>query len=234
MDGALQGSGRSHLLLDARRSTGLQAAASVTRPTKASEIPRAYKFKTRRFEVRQVPGRQAAAVEARNGRDHSVGRGHGSALSECCTHDVVVEGGSFREGEDPVGKNGGARRPSPTPSARPAGRGEFSRYRRRSRQLSPSAMPALRRFARARRSQRGLASCAASPRRHWCRGGSKLRSGIALPVFANDGLQIEIAAIFVRKARIEGGCRLAPGPPNFISFERALHDIGGGPMFTAR
>jgi len=67
--------------------------------------PRRDEFETCRFEVRQVPGRQASAVEARNGRDHSVGHGHGSALSEGCTHDVAVgERGGFREGEDPVGK----------------------------------------------------------------------------------------------------------------------------------
>ena len=55
-----------------------------------------------------------------------------------------------------------------------------------------------------------------------------------LPVFANDGLQIEITAILVCKARIESGCRLAPGLANFISFERAFYDISDGPMFMAR
>jgi hypothetical protein len=71
----------------------------------APEIPRTDEFEACRFEVRQVPGRQAAAVDARNGGDHSVGRGHGSALSERCTHDVAVgERGGLRKGEDPVGK----------------------------------------------------------------------------------------------------------------------------------
>ena len=67
-----------------------------------------------------------------------------------------------------------------------------------------------------------------------CRGRSKLQSLIDLPVFANDGLQIEIAAILARKARVEGECRLAPRLSNFISFERALHDIGDRSMFAAR
>jgi hypothetical protein len=55
-----------------------------------------------------------------------------------------------------------------------------------------------------------------------------------LPVFANDDLQIEIAAIVVGKTRVESGCRLAPCLPNFISFERAFDDIGDGSMLTAR
>src|SRR6516162_90545 len=55
-----------------------------------------------------------------------------------------------------------------------------------------------------------------------------------LPVFANDGLQIEITAILVCKARIESGCRLASGLANFISFERAFYDISNRSMFTAR
>jgi hypothetical protein len=55
-----------------------------------------------------------------------------------------------------------------------------------------------------------------------------------LPVFANDDLQIENAAIIVRKARVKNGCRLAPRLANFISFERAFHDIGNRPMFPAR
>src|SRR5207244_679320 len=70
-----------------------------------SEIPRGDEFETRRFEVRQVAGRQAPAVEAHNGRDHSVGRCHGAALSQRCTHNVAVgERGGFGEREDPVGK----------------------------------------------------------------------------------------------------------------------------------
>src|SRR5438445_2122803 len=60
------------------------------------------------------------------------------------------------------------------------------------------------------------------------------RSWLDFPVFANDGLQIEIAAIVVRKARVESGCRLAPCLANFISFERAFYDIGDGSMFPAR
>jgi hypothetical protein len=55
-----------------------------------------------------------------------------------------------------------------------------------------------------------------------------------IPVFANDGLQVEIAAIVVREARVESGCRLASRLANFISFERAFYDIGDRPMFTAR
>ena len=51
---------------------------------------------------------------------------------------------------------------------------------------------------------------------------------------ANDDLQSEFAAIVARNARIEGGCRLAPRLANFIRFERALHDIGDGSVFTAR
>jgi hypothetical protein len=44
-------------------------------------------------------------MDARNGRNHSVGRGHGSALSERCTHDVAIgERGGFGERENPVGK----------------------------------------------------------------------------------------------------------------------------------
>jgi hypothetical protein len=40
-----------------------------------------------------------------NGCDHSLGRGHGAALSERGAHDVAVgERGGFREREDPVGK----------------------------------------------------------------------------------------------------------------------------------
>jgi hypothetical protein len=79
-------------------------AVGARRPA-ASEIPRTDQFETCRFEVREVPGRQAPAVDARNGGDHSVGGDHGSALSERCTHDVAAgERGAFREGEDPVGK----------------------------------------------------------------------------------------------------------------------------------
>jgi hypothetical protein len=81
------------------------AFAGFTRLKTASEIPRANELKTCRFKVRQVPGRQAPAVDPCNGRDHSVGRGHGSALSERCAHDVAVgECRGFREREDPVGK----------------------------------------------------------------------------------------------------------------------------------
>ena len=70
-----------------------------------SEIPWTDQFKTCRFKVRQVPGRQAPAVDSRYGRDHSIGRGHWPALSERRTHDVAVtERGGFREGEDSVGK----------------------------------------------------------------------------------------------------------------------------------
>ena len=47
-----------------------------------------------------------------------------------------------------------------------------------------------------------------------------------LPVFANDGVEIELAVKVVGKPRIECGCRLAPRLANFISFEGALHDIG--------
>jgi hypothetical protein len=51
------------------------------------------------------PGRQASAVDARNGGDHPVGRGHGSTLPQRRAHDVAVgERGGFREREDPVGK----------------------------------------------------------------------------------------------------------------------------------
>jgi hypothetical protein len=57
---------------------------------------------------------------------------------------------------------------------------------------------------------------------------------IDLPVFANDGLQIEIAAMLARKARVEDECRLAPRLSNLISFERTLHDIGDRSMFAAR
>jgi hypothetical protein len=40
-----------------------------------------------------------------NGCDHSLGRGHGAALSERGAHDVAVgERGGFREGEYPVRK----------------------------------------------------------------------------------------------------------------------------------
>jgi hypothetical protein len=67
----------------------------------ASEIPRTDELKTCRFQVRQVPGRQTPAVDARNGRDHSVPRGQGSALSQCCTHHLAVgERGGFRKVED--------------------------------------------------------------------------------------------------------------------------------------
>jgi hypothetical protein len=70
-----------------------------------SEVPRADEFKACRREVRKVPRRQATAIDARDCRDHSVGRGHGPALSERCTHDVAIgERGGFRQGEDPVGK----------------------------------------------------------------------------------------------------------------------------------
>jgi len=48
----------------------------------ASEIPRTDELETCRFKVRQVPGRQAPSVDPDNGRDHSVRRAHGSALSE--------------------------------------------------------------------------------------------------------------------------------------------------------
>jgi hypothetical protein len=52
-----------------------------------------------------VPGRQAPAIDARNGCYHSVGRGHRSALAKRYAHDVAVgECRGFGEGEDPVGK----------------------------------------------------------------------------------------------------------------------------------
>jgi hypothetical protein len=63
-----------------RRFGGLRFAHPSYATT--SEIPRTDQFKTCRFEVRHVPGRQAPAIDAGNGRDHSVGCGHGSALSE--------------------------------------------------------------------------------------------------------------------------------------------------------
>ena len=86
-----------------RRPTRPRAGSAALR--RASEIPRTDEFKSCRFEVRQVPGRQPPAVDARNGRDHSVGRGHRAALAERRAHDVAVgERGGFREGEDPVGK----------------------------------------------------------------------------------------------------------------------------------
>ena len=70
-----------------------------------SEIPWTDQFKTCRFKVRQVPGRQSPAVDSRYGRDHSIGRGHWQALSERRTHDVAVgKGRSFGERKDPVGK----------------------------------------------------------------------------------------------------------------------------------
>lgn len=70
-----------------------------------SEVPWTDEFESRRFEVGQVPGRQAPAVNMRDGGDHPIGRSHWSALSQRCTHDVAIgEGGSFREREDPVGK----------------------------------------------------------------------------------------------------------------------------------
>ena len=83
------------------RIGGPQSPASVS----ASEIPRADELETCRCEVRQVPGRQASDVDARNRRDHPVGRGHRPALLECGAHDVAVgKGRSFGERKDPVGK----------------------------------------------------------------------------------------------------------------------------------
>ena len=71
----------------------------------ASEIPRADELEACRCAVRQVPGRQAPAVGARNRCDHPVGRGHRPALLECGAHDVAVgKGRSFGERKDPVGK----------------------------------------------------------------------------------------------------------------------------------
>ena len=71
----------------------------------ASEIPRTDEFEIGRFKIRQVPGRQAPAIDARNGRDHPVGRSHGSALAERSIHDVAIsELDGFRGGENPVGE----------------------------------------------------------------------------------------------------------------------------------
>jgi hypothetical protein len=79
--------------------------STLAQKSHGSEIPRGDEFKTCRLEIWQVPGRQAPAVDARYGRDHSVGRGHGAALSERGTHNVPVdERGGLREWEDPVGK----------------------------------------------------------------------------------------------------------------------------------
>src|SRR5207244_11628175 len=91
-------------------------------------------------------------------------------------------------------------------------------------------MPALHCAARARRVRVWCSVSEISS----CRERSKLQSWIDLPVFANDSLQIEIAAIVVGKARVENGCRLVPRFANFISFERAFHDIGDRSTFTAR
>jgi hypothetical protein len=183
----------------------------------------------------KLPVANRPPIDARNGGDHAVWRGHGSAMSEPYAHDAAAgECRGFCEREDPVGE-----------TVAPAGQalllecgplvgayfadteGDLGSYHRRQ-------CPAPHRCVRATRSQRGLGSYAASRRRRWCRGGSKLRLGIDPPVFANEGLQIEIAAKLVRQASIESRPRLAPRLANFISFERAFHDIGDGSMFTTR
>jgi hypothetical protein len=59
-------------------------------------------------------------------------------------------------------------------------------------------------------------------------------AGLIFRVFADDDLQLEIAVIVVQQHAQRSGYRLSPGLVNFISFERAFHDIGDGSMFMAR
>jgi hypothetical protein len=82
-----------------------QALPGLLTAMATSKIPRTDELKFRRFEVGQVPRRQTPAVDARNGCNHSIGRGHGSAASERCGHDVAVgECRGFGEEKDAVGK----------------------------------------------------------------------------------------------------------------------------------
>jgi EmrB/QacA subfamily drug resistance transporter len=127
-----------------------------------------------------------------------------------------------------------AMRPSPAPGAPPARRAGSSQCRRRSRRSSRSATPAPRRSVRAKQSPPDWASSEASPRQRWCRGRSKLRASMEVSAFVDSSFQVNVAAKVVRQARVERGSRLAAGLADFVSFERALHDVGDGPMFAPR
>jgi hypothetical protein len=54
-----------------------------------------------------------------------------------------------------------------------------------------------------------------------------------LPVFADDGVQIEVCAGLSRKARVEKRSRFTTSLPNLIRFESALDDIGNRAIFAS-
>src|SRR5271165_5840385 len=94
-------------ILDCRLRTAAarQAGLIIAQTGLSSEIPRADEFKTRLGEIGEVARREASAVDARNGRNHPVGRGHRPTLSDRCAHDVAVgDRSGFRKGEYPVGE----------------------------------------------------------------------------------------------------------------------------------